>query len=135
MSALTRKHHTSNQTIDCFSKQGYVYRIPLEIANKYRIIGHKLSKAKNTQSKHSIDNEVIDADLFFKEMDEKYTEAGALLRGTRHRENLSQKAFAERIEVEQSDLSKMENGKRPIGKTVAKRIEKEFGVDYRYFLG
>lgn len=78
---------------------------------------------------------VIKGIVFFKEMDKKYTEAGALLLGTRHRERLSQKEFSKRIEVTQSDLSKMENGKRSIGKIVAKRIEKEFGVDYRYFLG
>lgn len=77
----------------------------------------------------------IDASVFFKEMDKKYTQAGALLRGIRHREGLSQKEFAKRIEVTQSDLSKMENGKRSIGKIVAKRIEEEFGTDYRYFLG
>jgi plasmid maintenance system antidote protein VapI len=28
----------------------------------------------------------------------------------------------------------MENGRRPIGKTIAKRIEKVFGTNYRYFL-
>jgi hypothetical protein len=28
----------------------------------------------------------------------------------------------------------MEKGIRPIGKIIAKRIQKAFGVDYRYFL-
>ena len=42
--------------------------------------------------------------------------------------------FAKKIKVTQSNLSKMENGKRPIGKMVAQRIAKEFDVNYRYFL-
>lgn len=133
MSAHMKKHPTRNAMINCFTKQGCVYRIPLHIASKYLV---NKGKSKNTsQSKFSSDNESINATAFFKKMDEKYTEAGALLRGARHREGLSQKEFAKKIEVTQSDLSKMENGKRPIGKIVAKRIEKEFGVNYRYFLG
>ncbi len=64
----------------------------------------------------------------------KYSRAGALLKGLRHRENLSQKTFAEKIHVTQSDLSKMEHGKRPIGKIIAKRIAQLFNVDYRNFL-
>ncbi len=129
-----RKHPTRGDMIDCFTKQGSVFRIPSHIANKYLIIKEK-AKNVNSQLRFSPDNESIDASVFFKEMDKKYTKAGALLRGTRHREGLSQKEFAKRIEVTQSDLSKMESGKRSIGKIIAKRIEKEFGVDYRYFLG
>ena len=58
-----------------------------------------------------------------------------MLRGVRVRENLSQIEFAKKIGVTQSDLSKMELGKRPIGKIVAKRIAKMFDVPYRIFLG
>ncbi len=64
----------------------------------------------------------------------KNTKAGVLLRGTRHREGLTQVEMAKKIHVSQADLSKMESGKRPIGKIIAKRIEKIFGVNYRYFL-
>jgi len=42
--------------------------------------------------------------------------------------------MAKKINITQADLSKMENGKRPIGKIIAKRIEKMFDVSYRYFL-
>jgi len=38
------------------------------------------------------------------------------------------------IKVTQSDISQMENGTRKIGRRIAKRIEKLFGVDYRSFL-
>ena len=76
----------------------------------------------------------ISADDLFKETDQKYGEAGALLRGLRARENLSQVEFAKRIKVTQANLSKMENGTRPIGKTIAARIAKSFDVNYKYFI-
>ncbi len=56
------------------------------------------------------------------------------MRGLRARENLSQVEFAKRIKVPQANLSKMENGARPIGKVIAMRIAKAFDVNYKYFL-
>lgn len=82
----------------------------------------------NSKSDH------ISADTIFSELDAQSNKAATLLRGLRSRENLSQTEFAKRIEVTQSNLSKMERGTRPIGKTLAKRISKEFGVNYRYFI-
>lgn len=57
-----------------------------------------------------------------------------MLKGVRAREGLTQAEFSQKIDVTQSNLSSMENGRRPIGKVIAKRIEKAFGTDYRYFL-
>ncbi len=76
----------------------------------------------------------IPTNLVFTKLEKKLSPAGALLKGTRTREALSQVAFAKKINVTQANLSKMENGRRPIGKTIAKRIEATFGVNYRYFL-
>lgn len=56
------------------------------------------------------------------------------LRGLRYREGLTQKAFGKKLGIEQTNISKMEQGKRPIGKTLAKRIAKVFKSDYRIFL-
>lgn len=103
--------------------RGEIYEIPKKIAEKYKVARELKSSDKS-----------ILADDFFADLDKKFTRAGVLLQGTRHRENMTQKAFAEKIGVSQADLSKMEKGTRPIGKTVAKRIAKFFGVDYRYFL-
>ncbi|MFX7506925.1 helix-turn-helix transcriptional regulator, partial [Acinetobacter baumannii] len=64
----------------------------------------------------------------------QYTKAGLLLKGVRVREGMSQKAFAQMLEIPQSNLSAMETGRRAIGKIIAKRIEKMFQVNYRYFL-
>ncbi len=56
------------------------------------------------------------------------------LRGLRYREGLTQTKLGEMLGIEQTNISKMEQGKRPIGKTIAKRIAKLFKSDYRIFL-
>ena len=101
-----------------------LYAIPKSVAKKYIIETKKPVERKGN----------ISADELFKETDQKYGEAGALLRGLRARENLSQVEFAKRIKVTQANLSKMENGARPIGKVIAMRIAKAFSVNYKYFL-
>jgi len=127
MSALTKKHHTkairnnAHPVILHFVHKGHIYNIPKSVAEKY--------EDKNAKLKDRVLPEEI-----FENIEKKYTKAGVLLRGVRHREGLTQLAMAKKIHVTQADLSKMESGKRPIGKTLAKRIEKIFGVNYRYFL-
>ena len=70
----------------------------------------------------------------FKDLTDKYTEAGATLQGARLKENLSQVELAKRLKVTQADVSNMENGRRSIGKKMAKRIARVLNVDYRIFL-
>lgn len=77
---------------------------------------------------------MIPASVFFASYEKKFTKAGMLLRGLRIREGLTQAQFAEKIAVTQANLSKMELGHRAIGRTVAQRIEKAFGVTYKLFL-
>lgn len=94
------------------------YRIPQQIAEKYRIE----------------DDSAVNADDVFSSVNRKYTKPGALLRGIRIREGLTQVELALKIHVTQSDISQMENGVRHIGSKVAKRIGKIFGINYRVFL-
>jgi len=56
------------------------------------------------------------------------------LRGARKREALTQKDLAHRVGVNQTYISEMEHGKRPIGKDMAKRLAKALKVNYRVFL-
>lgn len=58
---------------------------------------------------------------------------GIIFRGIRIKNDLTQAEVAERLGIDQSDVSKIEKEKRPIGKALAK-IEKEFGIDYRRLL-
>ena len=80
------------------------------------------------------DTDTIPADTAFKEITDKTGKAGALLRGLRVREGLTQAEFAKMINTTQANLSSMESGNRPIGKNKAKLIAEKFDVDYRYFL-
>lgn len=64
----------------------------------------------------------------------KHSEGGQMLRGSRFKEDVSQKELAEAIGVSPHHISEMENGKRPIGKEMAKRFAEFFKVDYRLFL-
>lgn len=56
------------------------------------------------------------------------------LRGLRNREGLTQAALGELLGIAQTNISKMELGKRPIGKTTAKHLANLFKTDYRIFL-
>lgn len=120
-------HHTSNKASNrvlYVLDHDLLYAIPKNIAKKYVVETKKPLEHKGN----------IPAEDVFKNMDKKYGEASSLLRGLRARENLSQVEFAKRIKVTQANLSKMENGTRPIGKTIATRIAKAFHVNDKYFL-
>ena len=81
-------------------------------------------------------NEVVFAEQSetIQKLDARYTPVGACLRGARIKEGLSQVELARTLEVTQSNLSKMEHGKRPIGKKMAQRIARVLRIDYRLFL-
>lgn len=61
----------------------------------------------------------------------RYTKAGLALKGARIREGYSQKMLAKKCGISQENLSKMENGKRPIGKKVAERLSKALQIDIK----
>lgn len=83
----------------------------------------------NRENKSSVDWRSAFGDLI-----EKFTEAGAALRGFRLREGMTQTELADQIGVDQANISKMEHGKRPIGKTMAKKFAALFKTDYKTFL-
>ena len=116
MSAHMKKHRTKLTVKDSC---GRIYLIPKYIAEKYR------------EPDDSISTEV-----FFTEYDSNHatSKSGMLLRGIRLRGGYTQEAFANFIDVSQANLSKMELGKRPIGKEMAKRIAKVFGINYQSLL-
>lgn len=65
---------------------------------------------------------------------EAYKKAGLVLRGARHRENMSQMQLAQKSKVHQNEISKIENGKRAVGKQVAQRLAEALNFDYRLLL-
>jgi ribosome-binding protein aMBF1 (putative translation factor) len=95
------------------------------------------TKKRNTEkevSTESSETSLIDWQSAFGDLIEKFSEAGATLRGFRLREGWTQTKLAEKIDIGQANLSKMEHGKRPIGKQIAKRLASLFKTDYRIFL-
>lgn len=69
-----------------------------------------------------------------KERIEQYTETGIILRGYRYKLGITQKELADLLNISQHHISEMENGKRSIGKEMAKRLSEVFKTDYRMFL-
>ena len=117
MLALTKKHHIDD--VAKISWHGGLYAVPIEIMERYKITS---------------DNQYTSIDDLFSVLTQKSGEPGVLLRGLRYREGLSQIEFAKKLNVSQTNLSAMENGRRAIGKELAKRIGDIFGLDYRVFL-
>lgn len=65
---------------------------------------------------------------------DQFGEPALALRGARLKEELSQSELASRLKIPQYNLSKMENGTRPIGKKMARKLSKILKIDYRIFL-
>jgi len=62
----------------------------------------------------------------FDEINKKYTKPGALLRGVRIRECLTQKQLAKKLHVTQSYVSQIELGKRNISKNIMLAVTELF---------
>lgn len=124
MSVLMKKHLTKSSSkppvILHIAYEGHMYHIPQSVAEKY-------------QEKPKMVDKISPEEIFV-DVEKQYTKAGLLLKGARHREGLTQVALALKLHVTQADLSKMENGKRLIGKAMAKRIEAVLRINYRYLL-
>lgn len=117
MSALTKKHHTDD--VAKISWHGGLYVVPVDVMERYKV---------------NSDDSYISIDDLFNDLTQKSGEPAVLLKGLRYREGLSQIEFAKKLNISQTNLSAMENGRRTIGKELAKRIADLFGVDYRVFL-
>jgi transcriptional regulator with XRE-family HTH domain len=59
---------------------------------------------------------------------------GSAIRGLRLREGLTHEQLAKLLGIRRTNLSEMENGKRPIGKNMAKRLAQVLKTDYKVFL-
>lgn len=90
---------------------------------------------RSTVRKNIVDNDKpIHWTEAFKEAFGDVSQGSVVLRGLRNRENLTQEALGELLNIPQTNISKMENGKRSIGKNMARRFAKFFKTDFRVFL-
>lgn len=115
MSEPMKKHRTGD--LLNFTWRGTRYAVPMKQLAKYEMPDDCLTI-----------EEVFGDDI------EKYGEPALLLRGVRAREGFSQGEFAAILGISQQNLSAMENGRRTIGREMAKRIGKRFDIDYRRLL-
>jgi len=74
-------------------------------------------------------DELIDAKGFFSE-----TTPANMLIGARGKENITQIQLSELTGIPRRHISDMENGRRPIGKQNALKLEKALNISYRLFL-
>jgi len=93
-----------------------------------------LSSRLRVKSKAAPKERLIPWREVFKDEIEAYGEAGLMLRGSRHKAEMTQTDLAETLRISQHHISEMENGKRPIGKVMAKRLAEVFKCNYRKFL-
>lgn len=70
----------------------------------------------------------------FPDMKSDQKRPAAILRGYRNRDRLSQVALAKKLGITQSDISTLENARRPISKKMAEKLAKIFQTSYRVFL-
>jgi len=82
----------------------------------------------------SSDGKSVSANEVLADQYARHGKPGTALRGFRAREGLTQQQLAKKIRVTQGDISAMENGRRPIGKSIAARLAKVFRTDLRVFL-
>jgi ribosome-binding protein aMBF1 (putative translation factor) len=127
MSARMKKLPTSNVIIIKISGKESYYTGSVSKLNQM------LKKAKNLDLK-PIYEDFIPWEEVARDEIKKYGKQAIALRGARHRESLTQEQLAKKLKIKQYNLSKMENGKRPIGKVMAKKFAKFFNLDYRLFL-
>lgn len=108
-------------------KSHKLYLVHKEAANAVTVLLNELDESDDL-------NDSVSAEDVFPELKDPKNHPKITFRGIRSKTGLTQKEVAERLEIAQADVSNIERGKRGIGKTLAKRIEKEFGIDYRRFL-
>ena len=93
-----------------------------------------LIKQFEIDNKINKDKADIDIISIFSNLNQKYSKPGAILRGARLKEGLSQKKLAEQMKISQTHISEMEHGKRPIGKKMSQRFSKILKINYKVFL-
>lgn len=124
MSGAVKMRHT-----EITIKQGAEttkFKFPLEAGHGLLSF---LSSLQNKSNESSLPAEDV-----FPNIKDPAKRIGIIFRGIRYKHNLTQVELAQKLGLDQSDVSKIEKGKRPIGKALAKKIEKKFGIDYHRFL-
>ena len=115
----------------------HYYKVIIEMPSKKKLssfISEKIfSKLQTFLGKYGQSESTAWEDLA-KERLVKYKPFGLALRGARFREGMSQKELAKCSGITQENISRMENGQRPIGENVAKKLAKALNIDFHLLL-
>ena len=129
MSARTKEHPINPQT---------TYKVVIELPGRVKrlsfVPAKHLEKLEAFLEKYG-ESDSIPWEELAKKRIAKHKKSGLALRGARYREGLSQKELAKRTGVSQENISKMENGQRPIGEKVAKKLAKALHIDFELLIG
>ena len=118
MPVLTKKHPIETQRIEL------------------RFLGPKSKRKEAVKALKSLGFEDLSDTVPWRECF-PYTDEqlpGKTLAGARGKEGLTQRALSELTGIPQRHISEMENDKRPIGKEMAKKLEKALNLSYKAFL-
>jgi len=101
-----------------------------EVCRRHRLPADKISKIQDAvASILEAEDGSLPLEEFFPEL-----HPGSAILGLRLREGLTQEQLARRLGIKRTNLSEMENGKRPIGKNMAKRLAEVLKTNYKVFL-
>lgn len=124
MSGRTKGHPT----------EGQVYEVTVVGPGNKRISSwiakESFTDLQTFLKKHTISQSIEWKKLASERID-KYGKAGLALRGARVRESLSQKQLAKLTGISQENISRMENGKRAIGLSVAQKLSLALNIDVK----
>ena len=123
MPALTKRPITTGSVDICF-------RIPIAKAHIAKEAIEKILELAGIE--HSVSEEK-EKSISWEEAFPEYGPRDAL-KGARLMEGLTQAQLAEEINIKPHHVSEMENGKRPIGKEMAKRLSRALNTGYKVFL-
>lgn len=123
---LTKKQTTSDFAEICLQiPKKNIVKVKDIIENMLLLAGINYSiQAEIEDLDDTVDLEALFPDLH----------GGSAIKGLRYREGLTQEQLAQKINVKRHHISEMENGKRSIGKDMAKRLAKVLHTDYKVFL-
>jgi DNA-binding XRE family transcriptional regulator len=137
MLELTKKRPTENATllVTCGkSKLTKVKAVLSKLECKVRLVkplqtASSVAPAATESRKEAPEKEWYTIEELFPQ-----SAPGRALRAYRNREDMTQKQTAEAAGISVQNLSHMENGRRPIGKEMAKRLAKVLNTDWRLLL-
>jgi DNA-binding XRE family transcriptional regulator len=118
----------------CEIKKFTSLRFTMSVHTRTRHTKRVSAPKKKTKARAKPKERLIPWRKAFKDEIEAYGEGGLMLRGSRHKAEMTQNDLAEALGISQHHISEMENGKRPIGKLMARRLAEIFKCNYRKFL-